>query len=842
MGRVSGGIGSLSEPRQVLEEYRLERVLTMTPASTVFLAASPTTGETVALKVLSAAGLPADNDRVPRFVAAMQSLEQLGLAALPEVLDLGETPDGSGFLVTRLVEGESVEALAGGPPVFILGLLAQAADALAAIADAGLAHHNLSPDNLIVGSDGRLRILGLGTAAFFGSSTGALLGHSPAWDQYAAPELLDPTMGSGVPAWRADVYALSLLGCELLRAEVVAPASPGPAVHLPTEVRAAVADPARLESRLGDALRLDPKARSVAWADLREAVTVEGDPAAGFPIERAARTASGAVPADEGDATVVSEGTPPAPRRRADPHQTNPMLIPEELEGFSDSDSDSEPEPEPVEILESEQAVPGETAVAPSGTLPLPEMPADAPPPQVEAAEVVAKEPPSRAPSRGPSLASRLGVVASWIGPLIAGVGRRLASLPPRVLVGVAVVAVIITAIWQMLPSGRKPAPPPQPTVIVETPVPQPTLVPTPSVDPVLSEAESMVAQGDLDAVHEVLGRLTPERIDSFTEQERELYDGLLETVEGVDRNRALENLALGFESGSLDYLHRAVRAFSKLPDQGGGDSKVERDLERARQAIRLHTLLWRASRAGDQAQVLERAADLMKVLPAYSGSAKLRREAAAVLEKQATAEAGAGDFRSALGKLETIRQQWPQREGIEERIAEVEAARDEDERLGRVLEKARSQGAAGEPDAGLATLAGVTPTASRKAAFAKARAALEQQLGAMDANPPTVALADGAELAFRKNQDLVVPLIVKDDYQVADVKVMVRTAGSKDFREVKPRHVEGDRWQATIPPGLHANDDIDLYVVATDRAGHVGRLGSAEKPLEANRKKWYQR
>jgi len=40
----------------------------------------------------------------------------------------------------------------------------------------------------------------------------------------------------------------------------------------------------------------------------------------------------------------------------------------------------------------------------------------------------------------------------------------------------------------------------------------------------------------------------------------------------------------------------------------------------------------------------------------------------------------------------------------------------------------------------------------------------------------------------------------------------------------------------------MHTNDDVDLYVVATDRSGHVGRLGSPEKPLEANRKKWYQR
>ena len=829
----------MSEPRQVLEEYRLDRVLTMTPASTVFLAASPESGETVALKVLNAAGLPSDSERVPRFIAAMEQLDGLNLAALPEILDLGETPDGSVFLVTRLVEGESVEALAGGPPARVLSLLAQAADALAAISDAGLVHHNLSPDNLIMSSDGRLRLLGLGTAAFFGSSTGALLGHSPAWDQYAAPELLDPEMGAGVPPWRADLYALSLLGCELLGAQVVAPASPGPAVHLPAEARAEVTDPAHLESLLGDALRLDPRARSVAWADLREAVAVEGDPAGGFQLERSPRPAPAPAPADGEDATVVSAGAQPSTPRRRDPNETNPMLIPEELEGIPDSDSDADAETEaaaePVEVLELEQPVPGETAVAPSGTLPLPEIPAEAQPPRAEAADVVAKAPPPPTPARGPSLVSK-------IGPLLARVGRRLASLPPRVLVGVAVVALVLTAIWQMLPSGRRSSPPPLPTVIVETPVPQPTAVPAPSVDPVLSEAESMVAQGDLDAVRKVLGRLTSERVDGFTEQEREIYDGLLETLEGVDRNRALENLARGLETGSLDYLHRAVRAFSKLGSEGGADSKVERDLERARQAIRLHTLLWRASRAGDQAQVLERATDLMQVLPAYDASATMRREAAAALEKQAAAAAQAGDYRSALGNLETIREQWPQREGIDDRITRVEAARAEDERLGKLLETARAKGSAGDPEAGLAVLVGVTPTANRKVAFSEARTDLEQQLEAMDAKPPTVTLADGAELAFRKNQDLIVPLIVRDDYKVANVKVMIRTAGSKDFREVKPRHVDGDRWEAKIAPGIHANDDIDLYVVATDRSGHTGRLGSPEKPLEANRKKWYQR
>jgi len=809
-----------------LEEYRLERVLTMTPASTVFLAASPETGETVALKILSAAGLPADADRVPRFVVAMRRLETLNLAALPEILDLGETPDGSAFLATRLVEGESVEKLAGGPPETVLSVLAQAADALDALAGAGLSHHNLSPDNLLIDGEGRLQILGLGTAAFFGSSTGALLGHSPAWDQYAAPELLDPEIGGGSPQWRADLYALSLLGCELLGAEVIAPSSPGPSVRLPEGARAVVSDPDRLEGLLADSLRLDPRERSSAWADLREAVAFEGNPADGLPLVRPPKPPA----ADQDDETVVAAAAPPVPARRRDPNQTNPTLIPEELEDTRVADEAAEETPSP-ETLDAALPAPGETRVAESAGLPLPELPAAPEAPHAEEAQVLSGPPATPGPSP----------ISAFVA-FVSRVARRIASQPSRVLVGVAVVAVVFAAVWQMLPSRRSSVPAPLPTVIVETPVPQPTALPTPAIDPLLQEAEARVSQGDLEAVRGVLDRLSTDQIDQFNEQERELYDGLLEVLEGVDRNRALENLARGFETGSLDYLHRAVRAFSRLNEANDEDPKVERDLERARQAIRLHTLLWRANRANDRVQVLERAADLMQVLPAYGGSAKLRREAAEALEKEAAAESAAGDYRSAMAKLEAIRASWPGRQGLADRIARVEAARAQDERLTKVLETARAKGAAGDPEGGLAVLAGVTPTASRKGAFDEARAVLEQQLQSMDANAPTVALAPGAELAFRKNQDLVIPLVVRDDYKVADVKVMLRSAGSSDFQEVRPRHLGGDRWEVKITPAEHANEDVALYVVATDRSGHVGRLGSAEKPLEADRKKWYQR
>ena len=88
-------------------------------------------------------------------------------------------------------------------------------------------------------------------------------------------------------------------------------------------------------------------------------------------------------------------------------------------------------------------------------------------------------------------------------------------------------------------------------------------------------------------------------------------------------------------------------------------EDEVESDLadrmERARRALRAHTLLWRAHRAQDHAQVLERAAALIAVLPGYSRSYDFREESAGVLEARAETAERDGSFDRAISELELI-------------------------------------------------------------------------------------------------------------------------------------------------------------------------------------------
>lgn len=792
----------MTEPRQVLEEYRLERVMTMTPASTVFAATSPGSDETVALKILSAAGVEPDEARIGRFLKWVAGVSRLELEALPEVVDLGQTPDGSGFLVSRMIPCEPVESLAGGDPARVLALLLQGVEALSRLAEAGFAHHNLSPDNLMVEDGRRLRILGLGTAAFFGTEGGTLIGHSPAWDRYAAPELLDLDIGRGSPPWRADLYTFSLVACELLGAQVEEAGSSRPEVRLPPPLHERTAGARELETILADALRFDPATRTVDWGFLADAL-------AGCVADLAGDRDDGEAGVD--DLTAISSGEPAAVQAAFDPNQTNPMLIPEQIG---------------AEPLEAEAAAPqvGETRA--TGALPLPEA--------VEATVVKAQGVPPAPPpwaavlERGTRLAREAG--------------RRVAALPPRILVAAAAVVLVGAAVWTVVGSRTAPAPPPEPTPPPPTAVPTPAVEAVPVLHPTLAEAELLVDAGDLESVRSLLDGISEEEIDAFTEEDRAVYDRLLETLEGLDLSQALVNLRRGLEVGSIDRLHRALRVLGSLEDPAAQDPEVSRDVERARQAIRLHTLLWRAQRADDHAQVLERAADLMDALPAYTGAAKLRREAAAALEKQAEAAASARSWDRALDRLEALRRAWPDRPGLNDRIRELEAARDRERRFATAIGSIRATGEGGDPEGALAALAELETPPGLGAEVDALRQELLDRLAAMDESPPTIRLGGEADLAFRKNREFVVPLLIEDDYRVERAFAMVRPESLTDYRELPLVRGEGDRWQLEVPPALHANEDVLFYVVAVDRSGHRGTLGSAEEPVRADRKRWWQR
>ena len=119
----------------------------------------------VALKVLPAS-FAADADRLRRFEQEAQAAGTLNHPNITAVYDVG-SHDGTPFIVTELLEGETLRAaLVAGPlPVrkaVDYGL--QIARGLAVAHEKGIVHRDLKPDNLFLTTDRRVKILDFGLA------------------------------------------------------------------------------------------------------------------------------------------------------------------------------------------------------------------------------------------------------------------------------------------------------------------------------------------------------------------------------------------------------------------------------------------------------------------------------------------------------------------------------------------------------------------------------------------------------------------------------------------------------------------------------------------------------
>ena len=129
-------------------------------------------GRDVALKVLPA-GVADDRSRRARFEQEARSASALNHPNIIVVYDLGAS-DGVAYIVTELVEGESLRGLINRGPVAVRKLLdigVQFADGLAAAHAAGIIHRDLKPENIMLTREGRVKILDFGLAKQTGSAT-----------------------------------------------------------------------------------------------------------------------------------------------------------------------------------------------------------------------------------------------------------------------------------------------------------------------------------------------------------------------------------------------------------------------------------------------------------------------------------------------------------------------------------------------------------------------------------------------------------------------------------------------------------------------------------------------
>ena len=121
----------------------------------VYKARDTRLGREVALKILPEE-LSADPSRRRRFEQEARAVAALNHPNIVALYDVGE-----GYIVTELVDGESLRSL--NPSVKrALDIAAQIASGLAAAHEAGIVHRDLKPENIMLTRDGRAKILDFG--------------------------------------------------------------------------------------------------------------------------------------------------------------------------------------------------------------------------------------------------------------------------------------------------------------------------------------------------------------------------------------------------------------------------------------------------------------------------------------------------------------------------------------------------------------------------------------------------------------------------------------------------------------------------------------------------------
>ena len=133
----------------------------------VYLARDPELARTVALKLVNAPADEGDSTgRRARLQREAQAMAQVSHPNVVPVYDVG-THEGQVFVAMEHVEGETLKAWVQQRPRAwreVVDAFAAAGEGLAAAHARGLVHRDFKPDNVLVGRDGRVRVLDFGLA------------------------------------------------------------------------------------------------------------------------------------------------------------------------------------------------------------------------------------------------------------------------------------------------------------------------------------------------------------------------------------------------------------------------------------------------------------------------------------------------------------------------------------------------------------------------------------------------------------------------------------------------------------------------------------------------------
>jgi serine/threonine protein kinase len=215
MTAASNSTSTKNDPliHQVLESrYRVDAQIGKGGAGIVYRGTDLTLGREVAIKTLHA-----DQDSqnaLDDFIKEARALAQIDHPKIVPIYAIGQH-DGYHYLVMKLLEGETLEALLKRveflPPQKVRDLIQQTCEALQALHQRSLVHRDLKPANLMIAPNGQITVMDLGIAKQ--EDQEATLGIS----LVGTPKYMPPETLSNLPIdGRSDIYSLGIIAYQAL--------------------------------------------------------------------------------------------------------------------------------------------------------------------------------------------------------------------------------------------------------------------------------------------------------------------------------------------------------------------------------------------------------------------------------------------------------------------------------------------------------------------------------------------------------------------------------------------------------------------------------------------------
>jgi len=210
------------EPGALLDErFQITDVISRSAMSAVFKATDLKTGRPVAVKV-PLPSLEGDPAAFSRFEREEEIGRALDHTRILRIIGVDPSEKSRPYIVMELLEGQTLERLMHRvrplPESDALQIVSQVCDGLAYLHSKGVVHRDLKPQNIMLCSDGTLRIMDFGIAKMAASRRMTFGGFSPTMGtpDYMAPEQVKGQRGDE----RTDIYSLGAILYEMLTGRV----------------------------------------------------------------------------------------------------------------------------------------------------------------------------------------------------------------------------------------------------------------------------------------------------------------------------------------------------------------------------------------------------------------------------------------------------------------------------------------------------------------------------------------------------------------------------------------------------------------------------------------------